>query len=214
MAATDLTSLRLELEERGLTEGDLTDDPLDLFRTWYAHAGEVGVHEPEAMVLSTATPAAVPSARFVLLKGVDERGFSFFTNRTSRKADELDTNPVASLVFPWIQISRQVRVEGAVERIGDAESDEYFSSRPRVSQIGAWASRQSQVIADRSVLEGWVAEVEATYEGAEVPRPPHWGGYLVRPRAIEFWQARPFRLHDRFRYERDGDGWVRRRLSP
>lgn len=214
MSSTDLTALRLELEARGLAEDDLTDDPIDLFRSWYAHAGEVGVHEPEAMVLGTATTAAVPSSRFVLLKGVDERGFSFFTNRTSRKADELDANPVASLVFPWIQISRQVRVEGTAERVDDVESDEYFASRPRVSQIGAWASRQSQVIADRSVLEGWVAEAEARFDGVEVPRPPGWGGYLVRPRAIEFWQARPFRLHDRFRYVREDDGWRRDRLSP
>ena len=212
--SVDLTPLRLELEARGLVEEDLTDDPLDLFRAWYAHAGEVGVHEPEAMVLGTATTAAVPSSRFVLLKGVDERGFSFYTNRTSRKGDELDTNPVASLVFPWIQLSRQVRVEGAVERVSDEESDEYFASRPRVSQIGAWASQQSQVIDDRGVLERRVAEAESTYDGVEVPRPPHWGGYLVRPIAIEFWQARPFRLHDRFRYERRGEGWRRDRLSP
>ena len=195
-------------------EDDLTDDPIDLFEAWYAHAREVGVHEPEAMALATATSAAVPSVRLVLLKGVDDRGFSFYTNRASRKGGELAANPVAALVFPWHQISRQVRVEGRVEEVSAAESDEYFASRPRVSQIGAWASRQSQPIEGRAQLDAWVAEAEARFTTGEVPRPAGWGGYLVRPVAVEFWQARPFRLHDRFRYERDGDRWSWRRLSP
>lgn len=210
----DLTTLRLELESRGLGTDELTDDPLELFDAWYRTSTEVGVHEPEAMVLATVSTAGAPSARFVLLKDVDRRGFVFYTNRTSRKADELAANPAAALVFPWIQISRQVRVEGTVAPVGDDESDEYFASRPRGSQIGAWASAQSTEISDRAWLDERVAAAEERFAGVAVERPPHWGGYVLRPSAVEFWQGRTSRLHDRFRYERDGDGWRRARLSP
>jgi pyridoxamine 5'-phosphate oxidase len=171
------------------------------------------VHEPEAAALATATPDGRPSVRIVLLRGLDDRGVSFYTNRESRKGRELDANPQAAVVVHWPALERQIRLEGPVERLSDAESDAYFASRPHGSRIGAWASHQGTVIAGREELEARVAELAVRYPDA-VPRPPHWGGYLLRPVAIELWEGRPSRLHDRVHFVRDGDGWRAERLSP
>ena len=189
-------------------------DPLEQFSGWYEHAVAAGVVEPEAMALATSTPDGFPSVRFVLLKGVDERGVEFFTNYESSKSRELAANPRAALATLWKPLERQVRLEGAVERLTDEESDEYFASRSRGSQLGAWASRQSQAIPDRDWLENRLAEMDASYP-AEVPRPPHWGGFRLVPHTLEFWEGRPNRLHDRELFTRGADGaWHSRRLSP
>jgi pyridoxamine 5'-phosphate oxidase len=189
-------------------------DPLRQFSSWYEHAKAAGLPEPEAMALATATPDGVPSVRFVLLKAIDERGVEFFTNYESRKARELLANPRAALALLWKPLQRQVRLEGAVEQLSAEESDEYFASRARLSQIGAWASRQSETIPDRQWLERRVTEFEDQYPD-EVPRPAHWGGFLLRPDVIEFWEGRPNRLHDREAFTRGSDGaWHARRLSP
>ena len=184
-------------------------DPLRQFEAWFVEAQRAGAHVPEAMAVATATPDGAPSARMVLLKGVDERGFVFFTNYESRKGLELEANPRAALLFHWEALGRQVRVEGPVERVSAAEYDKYFSSRPVGSRLGAIASKQSRPLADRAELE---RAVEALPEDA--PRPEWWGGYLVRPERYEFWQHRENRLHDRFLYERDGEAWRIQRLSP
>jgi pyridoxamine 5'-phosphate oxidase len=189
-------------------------DPLAQLRDWYEHAVATGLPEPEAMALATATPDGAPSVRFVLLKGIDDRGVEFYTNYESRKGRELAANPRAALAILWRPLQRQVRVEGAVERLSAEESDAYFSSRARLSRIGAWASRQSTEIPDRAYLESRVAELEARYPGDDVPRPDYWGGYVLRPQAIEFWEGRPNRLHDREVFTREVDGWSSRRLSP
>ena len=189
------------------------------FRAWFDDAVAHRVAQPEAMTVASVDAQGRPSARMVLLRGLDDRGFTFFTNYGSRKAGELDANPHAAIVFHWPMVLRQVRATGAVERVSDAESDEYWSTRPRGSQIGAWASAQSAVVADRSVLEAAVAESEARFSGdggadAPVPRPADWGGYRVVPGVIEFWQHRDDRLHDRLRYVRAGDAWDLARLQP
>ena len=192
-----------------LTEADLDPDPLRQFESWFAAAREAGLRAPEAMALATATPDGAPSARMVLLKGADERGFVFFTSYESRKGDELEANPRVALLFYWEPLGRQVRVEGTVERVSDEESDAYFASRPPGSRAGAAASRQSRPLADRAELERTVAAL-----GDDVARPEWWGGYRVRPERYEFWQHRENRLHDRFLYERDGEAWSIRRLYP
>ncbi len=211
----NLDDLRREYTQRGLRVEDLVADPFMQFGAWFDEVALADIREPNAMTLATATPDGRPSARMVLLKGVDARGFAFFTNYESRKGAELAANPQAALVFFWVQLERQVRVEGRVERLSTEESDEYFASRPEGSQLGAWASRQSAVLADRGLLEARYEELRAQYEGHEVPRPPFWGGYRVVPETVEFWQGRVNRLHDRLRYRRQDDGsWVIERLSP
>jgi pyridoxamine 5'-phosphate oxidase len=189
-------------------------DPLEQFQHWYEHAVAAGLPEPEAMALATATPEGVPSVRFVLLKGIDDRGVEFFTNYESRKARELAANPRAALAILWKPLQRQARLEGPVEVLTREESDAYFATRSRGSQLGAWASRQSESIPDREWLEARLASFDAQYAGA-VPRPPHWGGYRLVPDAVEFWEGRPNRLHDREMFTRGADGaWHVRRLSP
>jgi pyridoxamine 5'-phosphate oxidase len=198
-----------------MLEDEVERDPLTQFKRWHAEAVAAGIQLPEAMMLATATPDGAPSARMVLLKGVDERGFVFYTNYESRKGRELEANPRAALVFHWPQTPRrQVSASGTVERLPAEESAEYFCTRPFGSRIGAWASRQSEVIPGREGLERSFAELEAEHAEGEVPRPPWWGGYVLRPDTVEFWQNRPNRLHDRLRYRRSGEDWVLERLSP
>jgi pyridoxamine 5'-phosphate oxidase len=189
-------------------------EPLERFRAWFREAEEAGVEFPEVMTLATATADGAPSARMILLKGVDEDGFVFYTGYGSRKAEELASNPRAALVLYWQPLGRQVRVEGDVERVSEAESAAYFASRPRGSQLAAWASQQSRPLESRDELEQRYAELEREYEGREVPLPPHWGGFRLRPNAIEFWQHRDNRLHDRVRYTRAREGWDAQVLSP
>lgn len=193
--------------------GLLAPDPHEQFRLWFDEAVAAGAHEPHAAALATADAAGAPSVRMVLLKGFDERGFRFATNYRSRKGRELETNPHAALLFYWPALQRQVRIEGGVEHAGPQESDEIFHGRPRAAQLGAWASEQSAEIADRTELEQRLRDVERRYP-AEVPRPPHWGAYRLLARSVEFWIGREHRLHDRFRYERDGAGWRVLRLAP
>jgi pyridoxamine 5'-phosphate oxidase len=201
---------------RPLLETDLDPDPLAQFKAWFAEAAAAGMRVPEAMALATAAPGGGPSVRMVLLKDATPDGFAFHTNYGSRKARELDANPQAALLFHWDPIGRQVRVEGSVERLPDAESTEYFATRPHGGQIAAWASHQSRPLASREELDAEVRRFAARYAGAEVPRPPHWGGYRLRPARYEFWQHREDRLHDRIRYERDPEheGWRTTRLAP
>jgi pyridoxamine 5'-phosphate oxidase len=200
--------------ETELRRDDLAAEPLEQFRRWYAEAAAV-LEVPEAMALATAAPDGSPSLRMVLLKRFDERGLVFHTHYTSRKGRQLEANPRAALLFHWPPLGRQVRVEGAVERLPAAESDAYFATRPRAAQLGAAVSRQSEPLESRALLEERLAKAEADVGGGPVPRPPTWGGYLVVPEAWEFWQHRDDRLHDRFRYEREpAGGWTMARLFP
>jgi pyridoxamine 5'-phosphate oxidase len=210
-----ISRLRKEYTRAGLDESDAVPDPIEQFRGWFDDALAADLHEPNAMTLATATPEGRPSARIVLIKGFDERGFIFYTNYEGRKARELEANPHCALNFYWAELERQVRIEGRVRRISDEESDAYFASRPRGSQLGAWVSEQSRSIENRGALELRLRELEREYEGREIPRPPFWGGYRVEPEVIEFWQGRENRLHDRLQYRRSEDGgWERERLQP
>jgi pyridoxamine 5'-phosphate oxidase len=197
-----------------LRREDLLDDPIEQFRRWLGDAESAGIPLPNAMAVATADAEGRPSVRHVLLRGVDERGFTFFTNYDSRKGRQLAENPHAGLVFLWKLLDRQVNATGTAERVDPVESDEYFATRPREARLGAWASAQSSVLDSREELERRVAEADERFAGVEVPRPPNWGGFLVRPDTVEFWQGRRSRLHDRFRYAREDGRWRIDRLSP
>jgi pyridoxamine 5'-phosphate oxidase len=214
---SNLADLRQEYARAKLSRDHVADDPVDQFEDWFDEVLESEVEEPNAMTLATAAADGTPSARIVLLKGLDERGFHFYSNYDSRKGTELSQTPHAALTFLWKPLERQVRIEGPVERMPDEESTGYFHSRPRGAQLGAWASPQSRVIESRSDLEQNLEEVEEEYgDHDEIPRPSHWGGYVVRPLQVEFWQGRPNRLHDRLRYRRTDreDSWTLERLAP
>ena len=204
-----------EADHRTLSEADVDPDPIRQFATWFEEAAAAGLYQPEAMTLATVTPEGRPSARLVLLRGFDGRGFSFFTNYDSRKGRDLAARPWAALVLFWAELHRQVRIEGRVELVSAEESDAYFAGRARGSQLSAWASPQSEVLEGRGVLERRVADLARQYEGRPVPRPPRWGGYRVVPDSIEFWQGRENRLHDRLCFRRRADGgWAIVRLAP
>jgi pyridoxamine 5'-phosphate oxidase len=213
--SNSIADIRRDYARAALNEAELHPDPLEQFRRWFAEALEAAVQEPNAMTLATATPDGRPSARVVLLKGVDDRGLLFYTSYDSRKGRELEANPHAALVFFWPELERQVRVTGIVRKLPPDESYAYFRTRPVGSRLAAWASRQSEPIPNRAALEARLAEVRERFPGEEIPLPPHWGGYVVEPESIEFWQGRPSRLHDRLRYDRRPDGgWTITRLSP
>ncbi|MBD2577148.1 pyridoxamine 5'-phosphate oxidase [Oscillatoria sp. FACHB-1406] len=210
-----IADLRQDYSKAGLSEADSAENPIEQFKIWFEQAMSAQLTEPNAMVLATATANGMPSARMVLLKAFDERGFTFFTNYESDKGKQLAANPQAALTFWWAELERSVRIEGRIEKISETESDEYFQNRPRASQLGAWTSEQSEVIPDRELLEERLEHFREQYGEGKIPRPPHWGGYRVIPSAIEFWQGRPNRLHDRLRYRCQEDGsWLRERLSP
>jgi pyridoxamine 5'-phosphate oxidase len=226
----DLRDLRHEYAAHGLDESELTPEPVEMFRRWMEEAQAAGIGEPNAMVLSTVSSAGQPSSRMVLLKGLDEDGFVFYTNFSSRKGQELAANPRCALLFPWQDLERQVRVEGTANRISEEENQAYFSARPRGSQLGAWASPQSAVVDSRAALDQSYDETAERFAGladGEVPVPPHWGGFRVRHEVVEFWQGRRSRMHDRLRYRRTnppgagsaagsaaGEGWAVDRLAP
>ncbi len=209
-----VSDIRKSYTVGALNESDVEGDAIEQFKRWLEDALHSGILEPTAMTLATANKEAKPSARMVLLKGVDERGFIFYSNYQSRKAQELLENPFAALTFYWDKLERQVRIEGKVQKVSRQESESYFKSRPHGSQIGAWASEQSNVIADREVVEEKVKELSERFVERQVPLPEFWGGYLLVPEVIEFWQGRPSRLHDRLRYTRHGENWKLERLSP
>jgi pyridoxamine 5'-phosphate oxidase len=209
-----IADIRRDYMKATLSEDIVDQDPFRQFTEWWIEATRAEIDEVNAMTLSTVSEGGRPAARIVLLKGYDENGFVFFTNYESRKGLDLKLNPYASLLFFWKELERQVRIDGPCEKVPDAESDEYFYSRPEGSRIGAWASPQSQVISSRDVLDQNIIELENRFQGKAVPRPPHWGGYRVRPDQMEFWQGRPSRLHDRILYTRETAGWKIDRLAP
>jgi pyridoxamine 5'-phosphate oxidase len=210
----DLSALREEYSEGGLDESDLEDDPFAMFDRWLRQALAAGIHEPNAMVVATVGADGRPASRSVLLKKVTERGFCFYTNHESRKGRELAAEPHCALLFPWYQLHRQVRIEGVAEQLPRADAEEYFATRPRESQLGAWASPQSRVVASRAELQQAYDDAAARFEGQPVPCPPYWGGWVVVPEALEFWQGRRGRMHDRLVYRRAADGWTTERLAP
>jgi pyridoxamine 5'-phosphate oxidase len=212
----NLRDRRIQYETAGLNFDDLDESPVQQWHAWYVEAAEAELPEPNAMAISTIDAEGMPDSRIVLVRGLDDDGLTFFGNYNSAKGQQLDANPVASAVFPWIGLHRQVRVRGTVDMLPRHESDAYFASRPRDSQLGAWASPQSEVINGRDILNERHAEFAEKFAGVEVLRPPHWGGWLLVPEVFEFWQGRPNRLHDRFRYRRDDvtQDWVIERLAP
>ncbi len=212
--ARNVADLRKEYTRAGLSESDVDPEPVEQFRRWFDEALVAGLHEPNAMIVATASPDGLPSARVVLLKGFDDRGFVFYTNYEGRKGRELEENPRAALLFYWGELERQVRIEGTASRVSEEESDAYYAGRPRGSRLGALASEQSRVVGSREVLEGRIRTLEAEYEGRDVTRPAFWGGYRVEPEAMEFWQGRENRLHDRLVYRRGDGGWKMERLQP
>ncbi len=211
----DIAALRQDYVAHGLRRADLATDPFQQFTKWFGEAAEAKIRDVNAMSLATATPDGAPEVRIVLLKGITERGFVFFTNYSSPKGKQIEANPRVALCFFWVQLERQIRITGVAERTSVKDSAEYFHSRPVGSQLGAWASPQSEVIANREVLESQLAEAAQKFADNAIPLPTHWGGYLVVPETIEFWQGRTNRLHDRFRYRPQPDGsWVSERLAP
>ncbi|MFW5707592.1 MAG: pyridoxamine 5'-phosphate oxidase [Bacteroidota bacterium] len=211
-----LFDLRKEYTQGGLSLSQVLPNPLSQFSLWFNQAVFSGLAEPNAMTLSTATPNGRVSARTVLLKEIDDRGLVFYTNYNSRKAKDIEKNPFGAILFLWLELERQVRVEGIIEKVSEQESDEYFASRPRESQLGAWASDQSQEVSSREQLFARYAELEKIYKGKDIPRPAHWGGYRLIPEEVEFWQGRPGRMHDRilFTLGTNSNGWQKKRLAP
>ena len=211
----EIAALRKEYSSRSLLENDIADDPVKQFQTWWMQAVESEIDEPNAMTLATASSEGIPSARIVLLKSFDASGFIFFTNYKSAKGRELEENPKACLLFFWKELERQVKITGLIQKISEKESDEYFFSRPEGSRIGAWTSPQSEVIENRDWLDDRYRHLVAEMKGQQIPRPPHWGGYIVKPVIMEFWQGRPSRLHDRIQYVIENNGtWKMERLAP
>jgi pyridoxamine 5'-phosphate oxidase len=215
MKKASIAHLRREYRSRALLEKNAPRNPLVLFQRWFKEALKSKVIDANALALATVSRSSIPSNRIVLLKGLDNRGFIFYTNYQSQKSREIAQKAVASLLFFWPQLIRQIRVDGKVVKISSQESDAYFKTRPRGSQLGAWASEQSEIVPSRDFLEKCIKALEEKYKGKMIPRPPHWGGFLVIPKSIEFWQGRPNRLHDRLRYVRQSKGgWHRERLAP
>ena len=215
MDPLDLAGLRREYETQGLRRAEMHPDPIEQFATWFSTAVNSAIPDANAISLATATPDGQPIVRVVLLKGFDQRGFVFFTNYESDKGRQLDANPQAAFAIYWVQLERQIRVTGRVEKTSREESEAYFRARPRGSQLGAWVSHQSEVIDARRILEARLAEMTERYEGREIEWPSHWGGYRIVPATIEFWQGRANRLHDRFRYTRQKEKiWLLERLAP
>jgi pyridoxamine 5'-phosphate oxidase len=210
----DITNLRKNYCKYGLSRNDLEETPLKQFDKWFIQAKEAGVNEPNAMSISTVSAEGFPSSRTVLLKIYDEQGFVFFTNYTSQKAQEIDCNPNVAILFPWLDLERQIRISGQAEKISKKESFAYFTSRPRGSQLGAWISPQSKIIESRDFLQMKLAQIKSKFSNGEIPLPDAWGGYRIVPHRFEFWQGRSNRLHDRFVYEKNDDLWIINRLAP
>ena len=210
----DITNLRKNYCKYGLSRSDLEQTPLKQFDKWFVQAKEAGVNEPNAMSISTVSAEGFPSSRTVLLKIYDEQGFVFFTNYTSQKSQEIDNNSNVALLFPWLDLERQIRISGQAEKISKKESFAYFTSRPRGSQLGAWISPQSKIIESRNFLQMKLAQIKSKFSNGEIPLPDAWGGYRIVPHRFEFWQGRSNRLHDRFVYEKNDDSWIIYRLAP